>query len=62
MRKARANPSPFEAEMSSHLLEDWDTTLEPLCLKARKLNGSTFTFQKYVNFSAIRRDSGVQGL
>ena len=29
-RKARANPSPLEAEMSSHLLEDWDSTLDPL--------------------------------
>ena len=43
VRKARANPSRFEAEMSSHLLEHWDTTLEPLCLKTLKLKGSTFT-------------------
>ena len=51
MRKARANPSPFEAEINFHLLEDWDTTSEPLCLKARKLKGNTFTIQKYVKLT-----------
>ena len=42
MRKTRVNPSPFEAEMSSDLLELCDTTLEPLCLKTLKLKGSAF--------------------
>lgn len=51
MRKARATPSPFEAEMSAHILEDWDTALEPLCLKTPKLKGCTFTIQKYVKLT-----------
>lgn len=46
MRKARAKPSPFEAEMSAYLLEDWDTALEPLCLKTPKLKGSIFNDSK----------------
>ncbi|KAL1505152.1 hypothetical protein ABEB36_004775 [Hypothenemus hampei] len=57
MRKARAKPSPFEAEMSAQILEDWDTALEPLCLKTPKLKGSTFSIQKYVKL--IFKPSGV---
>lgn len=48
MRSARVNPSPFKAEMSASLLENWDSGLQSLFLKKPIAQGSTFSIQKYV--------------
>ncbi|XP_046471097.1 uncharacterized protein [Neodiprion pinetum] len=51
MRTVRHKPKAFEAEMSAHLLKEWDKTLDSFFLKVPKAKGKKFTIQKYVKLS-----------
>lgn len=56
MKEARQNPKPFEAEMSSHLLEDWFTELNSNYQKSPKLKNHKFSIKKYVKLQYSRNN------